>query len=234
MLKKYITEIQEVAQFLVNKGWVERNAGNFSMRIEDHSELGAGSWELGVQLPTPHSQLPTHINLTCLITHTGSKFRDIIKSPRENLGIIMCDNGNITYHTAIKEAAPSSEYISHLLIHDFLEKNKPEKKVILHVHPTHLIALSHKYETSTKDEMNLLLQNALPEVSMFIPEKIGLVPLHPPGSLELAEATLKELVKHNIVLWQKHGCIVVAENVWEAYDNIDILDKAAYIQLIRK
>ena len=244
-IENSIFELMEVAQCLVNKGWVERNSGNFSLRVDEvEMEMFPVKKELPSSCPTHEAcgvgggrggalwRMTNENKITFLITHTGSKFRDIAKSALVNLGVLKYDDGILLHHATKEGASPSSEFISHLLIHDFLAKNKPEKKIILHVHPTHLIALSHKYEGHSKNDINILLQNKLPEVKMIIPQGIGLVPLLPPGSIDLAEATINELAEHDIVLWAKHGCLVVAEDIWEAYDMVDILDKAAEIQWI--
>ncbi len=68
-----------------------------------------------------------------------------------------------------------------------------------------------------------------PETKIIIRKGVGLVPYRVPGSDELAQATIKALEKHNVVLWEKHGCIAIGADVLEAFDRVDILNKAARI-----
>ena len=188
-------EIKQIAHFVHQKGWAERNAGNLSFRIDD----------------------------AIYITTSGSKFRDIASQPGKYL--IRSNEGTSTQ-------TPSTELPTHALIHAYLSEHAPEKKCVMHTHPTHLIALSHKFYHYTPQMINTLLESIMPEVAIFIPRQTGFVELLTPGSTELAEQTLSNLSYHDVIVWKKHGCIAVADTFWDAVDMIDILDKAAYIALL--
>ena len=71
-----------------------------------------------------------------------------------------------------------------------------------------------------------------PELKMFLPEGVGLAPYRCPGTEELAEVTLTALQEHRIVLWEKHGCLATGADVMEAFDLIDMINKAAQIFLL--
>ena len=223
-------EIKEVAAVLVQKGWAERNAGNFSYRLEDIPN-NPNPIKLDIIQPIIPEVVPTFV-LTLSISNSNSKFRDIAKDPRSFCGILNIENDNRTYYSADTNAKPSSEAPTHIEIHQYLLENEPIIKAVLHTHPTHLIAFTHKYSKLTKEELFSLLEKTMPEVSMYIPNKVGLVQLLPPGSEELAVATLEELQHHDLIIWKHHGCIAVSDTLWEACDMIDILDKAAQIVLL--
>jgi rhamnulose-1-phosphate aldolase len=210
MIDSIYIEIKEIALFLQSKGWAERNAGNFSYRI-DHE--------------------------TILISCSGSKFRDMAIAPERHCCVVQggCEDWRVISDDIQAEQilkSPSSEIPTHLLIHQYLSKHNPHKKAVIHTHPTHLIAFSHKYYDFPKDEQNRILRSIMPEVGMFIPAGTGFVDLLAPGSDDLATATMNELLYHDIVIWKKHGCIAVADTLWNAVDMIDITDKAAYIALL--
>jgi rhamnulose-1-phosphate aldolase len=63
---------------------------------------------------------------------------------------------------------------------------------------------------------------------------LGIIPYAMPGSLELANATIKELDDYDVVMWEKHGVCAVGENIMEAFDMVDTLSKSAQIYLISK
>jgi len=42
------------------------------------------------------------------------------------------------------------------------------------------------------------------------------------------------LQKHHVILWEKHGCAAVAAGIAEAFDYIDIMEKAATIFFLCK
>ena len=82
--------------------------------------------------------------------------------------------------------------------------------------------------------LNEILLKMHTETAFFLPEGIGYVGMEVPGSHELAKATLKSLKNHKVILWEKHGCLAVGQDVHEAFDRIDIIAKAARIYLLGK
>jgi rhamnulose-1-phosphate aldolase len=115
-----------------------------------------------------------------------------------------------------------------------LIRHSAPEKVILHTHPDELIALTHIPDYLDETVLNRILWGMIPEVKVFVPEGIGFVPYQLPGSEALAEATIKSLDAHKIVLWEKHGCLATGTNIVEAFDSIDVLNKAAKIFLLCK
>ena len=52
-----------------------------------------------------------------------------------------------------------------------------------------------------------------------------------PSSVELAEATVEALKEYDVVMWEKHGVCAVGPDIFEAFDQVDVLSKAAQIYL---
>ena len=201
------TELKQIAQFLCQKGWAERNAGNFSYRTDE----------------------------SIIISDTGSKFRDIAQNPTEFYSDIKTDFSNIYLLLSSDHNTthmPSSELASHYLLHKYLKEHRPQNRAIIHTHPTYLIAFSHKFYDFSDSEITMMLSETIPEVNMYIPNGLGCVESMPAGSEQLAEATYKKIQYHDVILWKKHGCLATAETFWDAIDLIDIMDKAAYISLL--
>ena len=71
----------------------------------------------------------------------------------------------------------------------------------------------------------------IPECRVIVPRGIGIIPYQLPGSMDLAKATIKELDKHDVVLWEKHGILAVGDDIIECFDAIDTLSKSAQIYL---
>jgi rhamnulose-1-phosphate aldolase len=227
-------EIQEIAAFLVHKGWAERNAGNYSYRLDEEDFK-----RLVEVVPEYRYRVYLDVEFECLggfyallVSVGNSRFRDVAKDPLAYCGIVLYENGRFSFISTHESVKPTSELVSHLMIHQYLAENNPNKKAVLHSHPTYLIAFSHRYYGFTKEKLNELLEEIMPEVGFYIPKRTGFVELITPGSGELAQATLKELADHDVVVWKKHGCLAVAETLWDAFDMMDILDKAAQIRLL--
>lgn len=61
-----------------------------------------------------------------------------------------------------------------------------------------------------------------------------MIPYALPSSVELAEATIKELADYDVVMWEKHGIFAVDRDVMAAFDQIDVLNKSALIYIAAK
>ena len=79
--------------------------------------------------------------------------------------------------------------------------------------------------------MTRVLWSMIPETLAFAPLGIGIVPYGLPSSVELAEATLEKIKKHDVVLWEKHGTVAVGQDIMDAFDQTDVLCKAANIYM---
>ncbi len=230
-LEKIIKNIAEVAHFLWELGWAERNTGNISVNVtefmpENIKELNKfhdGELNKGY---------PELSGFSFFITGAGTRMRDLAKEPSENACILRISEKSNKYLIlwGMKpdlDFGPTLELPSHLNIHRFLLGKKAPQKVIIHTHPDELIALTHVKEYKQKYKLNRLLWSMNPETKIVIRKGVGFVPYHVPGSEELAQATIKSLEKHNVVLWEKHGCLAIGMDVLETFDLIDIINKAA-------
>ena len=98
--------LSELTQFLeeITDLYLSRGMLFVKIRIEEIIELGIGSWELGVQLPTPNSQLPTLRGVCAIINITEGP---IVRA--ENF--IISGNKTIKEKTIIKESGLKSNQI---------------------------------------------------------------------------------------------------------------------------
>ena len=80
-------------------------------------------------------------------------------------------------------------------------------------------------------ELTHVLWSMIPETLAFAPLGIGIVPYTLPGSVELADATLEQIRHYDVVLWEKHGTVAVGRDIMDAFDQTDVLCKAAKIYL---
>lgn len=56
----------------------------------------------------------------------------------------------------------------------------------------------------------------IPETKAFCPRGLGIIPYQLPSSVELAEATIRELDDYDVVMWEKHGVFAVDVDVMAA------------------
>jgi len=238
-IKKTILQVAEVAQYLWQKGWAERNAGNISVNINHLIEYKLDDLNEypNFKLPKKYPQLA---NYYFFITGTGKRMRDLARSPLKNALIIKISENADSYYLISKNKQkengfmPTSELPTHLAIHQQIIAEGKTEKVILHAHALELIALTHAPEVKTKEAINNIVWGMHPETMTFIPKGVGFVPYTVPGSVEIANKTLQEFKNHDVVLWEKHGVFAIGKDVFETFDSIDIVSKSAKIWFMCK
>jgi rhamnulose-1-phosphate aldolase len=83
-----------------------------------------------------------------------------------------------------------------------------------------------------KDVLTKILWSMIPETRAFCPKGLGIVPYLLPSSVELGEATIKTInAGYDVVMWEKHGVFAVDVDIMSAFDQVDVLNKAAQIYM---
>ncbi|MCX7943373.1 MAG: rhamnulose-1-phosphate aldolase [Deltaproteobacteria bacterium] len=229
---KLFKEIELVSRLLTDRGWAEKNAGNLSIDITQESRVFCKFNSDEIKLDTTYENLKNRI---FLMTYSGSKFRDIAENARERLLTIRINERGDGYRISSRalDRRPTSELRTHLKIHNFLRGIKSDDNVVLHTHPTELIALSHIKRYRTSEDLNKLLVSAHPEVYINLRGKIGFVRYALTGSESLAANTLKALRDgKRLIVWERHGALSIDKDVITTFDNLDIANKAAQIALL--
>ena len=72
----------------------------------------------------------------------------------------------------------------------------------------------------------------IPETRAFCPKGLGIVPYLLPSTVQLAEATIRTIDSgYDVVMWEKHGVFAVETDIMNAFDQVDVLNKAAQIYI---
>jgi rhamnulose-1-phosphate aldolase len=145
--------------------------------------------------------------------------------------IRICDDCASYEVIADVNVVPTSELPTHLALQNYLLETGSCYKATLHTHPIELVAMSHIQRFLKGDEMTRVLWSMIPETLAFAPLGIGIVPYAMPSSVELAEATLEQIKLHDVVMWEKHGTVAVGQDIMDAFDQTDVLCKAANIYM---
>ncbi|MBR1687075.1 MAG: rhamnulose-1-phosphate aldolase [Prevotella sp.] len=231
-LKQEIDKIAEVAGYLWQNGWAERNGGNITVNI---TELVDDAIR---QLPPISDIKPIGVALPALrgsyfyCKGTGKRMRDLARRPMENGSVIRILDDCASYVIIADDVVmPTSELPSHLTVHAHLIESGSPYRATVHTHPIELVAMSHNRAFLGKDVLTRLLWSMIPETKAFCPLGLGIVPYTLPGSNELADATLRELEEYDVVMWEKHGVFAKGLDVMDAFDQIDVLSKSAKIYI---
>src|SRR5574344_2686556 len=142
-LSAAINQVAEVAGYLWQKGWAERNGGNIVINITDIID------DRIKNLPALVAQRPIGMNLPDLdhlffyCKGTNKRMRDLARFPMDNGSIIRIGGQGTTYDIiADHPVIPTSELPSHLALHHYFIQNKIQYKASLHTHPIELVAMS--------------------------------------------------------------------------------------------
>ena len=234
-LEHEIMQVAEVAGYLWQKGWAERNGGNITVNITEHVDdairaLPAISAPVAMGVHLPHLK-----GCYFYCKGTQKRMRDLARCPMSNGSIIRitddCEHYEIVADQAVK---PTSELPAHLSVHNYLLAKGSPYRASLHTHPIELVAMSHSKSFLEKDVATRLLWSMIPETKAFCPRGLGIIPYMLPGSVALADATLKELDDYDVVMWEKHGVFAVDTDIMSAFDQVDVLNKSAQIYVASK
>ena len=189
-----VDKVAEVAGYLWQKGWAERNGGNITVNITEHvddviraMEPVSGRFPIGTTLPRLKG-------CYFFCKGTNKRMRDLARRPMENGSVIRILDDCASYEIiADKAVKPTSELASHLAMHNQMIASGNGYKAALHTHPIDLIAMTHNPAFLEKDVLTNLLWSMIPETRAFCPKGLGIVPYKMPSSVELAEATIAQL-----------------------------------------
>jgi rhamnulose-1-phosphate aldolase len=230
-LERAIAQAAEVAGHLWERGWAERNAGNFSIDVTGDlpSWLPAGDSYPAGSAPVPFPELAGR---ALWVSATGSRMRDLARAPQEYCGLIRIASDGATYGVAWGPSSfrPTSELATHLAVHAALRRRGATARAVLHSHPTELIALTH-LPALTQERLNHLLWSMTPETVVLAPGGVALIPYLPPGSAEVGTATARASEQHALVVWEKHGATVIGDDLLDAFDLLDAINKSAALYL---
>lgn len=134
------------------------------------------------------------------------------------------------YQNRIIGLEPTGELELHLL----LQQNITDNRIVLHLHPTFIIAAMYAGYDLQK------IASEFPEINRYT--RVGpVVPEIPPISKELALATIKAFelkengkVNYDIIGLKQHGVVIIAKDAWTAYEHCERLEHICQIVLASK
>ena len=228
-----VAQVAEVASYLWQKGWAERNGGNITVNVTDCAD-DAMKAAPAIAGPFPIGEtLPNLKGCYFFCKGTQKRMRDLARWPMDNGSVIrICDDCASYVIIADNPVKPTSELPSHLAVHNYLIGKGSPYKASLHTHPIELVAMSHNPEYLQKDVLTKLLWSMIPETKAFAPRGLGIVPYMMPSSVELAKATIDTIAdNYDVVMWEKHGVFAVETDIMNAFDQVDVLNKSANIYM---
>lgn len=232
LLSAEIDKVAEVAGYLWQKGWAERNGGNITINITEFVDDEIRQMPPISEVKPIGATLPHLKGCYFYCKGTNKRMRDLARRPMENGSVIRILDDCASYVIiADQPVQPTSELPSHLSVHNYLISTGSPYKASVHTHPIELVAMTHSKKYLEKDVASNLLWSMIPETKAFCPRGLGIIPYQLPSSVALAEATIRELADYDVVMWEKHGVFAVDVDVMAAFDQVDVLNKSALIYI---
>ena len=230
---KFLDEVTEILSLLYKHNWDERNGGNLSY-ILDEEEV----WTVCNPNKTIRSFEYENLDMTPLIgkyfivTGTGKYFKNCIKDPENNLGILKIVSARQLdllwgYHDG---GRMTSELPTHLLSHIERLKVDPNHRLVIHCHPTNIIAMTHICPLDTKVITEILWKMQTESIVVF-PEGVATLPWMVCGGMEIGIATAEKMKEFRAVIWAQHGLFCTGTSLDEVYGLIETIEKAAEIYM---
>jgi rhamnulose-1-phosphate aldolase len=227
--------VLDVCADLYRQGWAENHAGNLSYRLTG-DELASFPVTGGGRTASFDEPFTALGGMSFLVTAAGSAFRLLVKDPARHSGVITIadDGGSYEIVWGFEGGTrPTSEFPAHLRGHQARMSVDPDNRVVLHCHPTHVVALTHVHEL---DEVSLTrsLWATNSESILAIPQGIGLLPWMVCGTDLIGIESAEKLRTSSIVVWSCHGVLVSGPSLQGALGVVESVDKAAETWLLAR
>ena len=230
-LDQLLKMMGEAGKHLADIGASEGAAGNISVCLRWPVDLRARFSTIEeIGLP---QLVPELAGATLLVSGSGRRLREIIDDPGGNIGAIVVNEGGWAgkLHTSPQRRFErvTSEFNSHLAVHyDQMLAGGSNFSALIHAQPLRLTYLSQIPRYQDEKYLNTHLLRWQPETIINLPEGIGFIPFHIPGSPELMKANVESLRRHRVVVWAKHGVMARSDiSVKRAADRIEYAETAA-------
>ena len=233
----FLREFCKTASNMYRLGWDERNGGNISyiLKEEEVKEyLDTNKVIRTIPFAGVHKSSLDAKPLAgkyFLVTGTGKYFKNVEDDPETNTGIfrIASDGSCAELLWGYKDGGRfTSELPAHLMSHMARLAIDPENRVVMHCHPTNILAMTYVHPLDEK-EFSHTLWTMSTECIVVFPEGVAVLPWMLCGTDEIGVATAEKMKKARIVLWTNHGIYGAGKTLDETFGLIETVEKAATI-----
>ena len=214
-------------------GWDERNGGNISMLLEPDEVKAYLDPDAALRVIPTGFEAPALDGRFFLVTGTGTYFRNIRHAPARDLGIVkLCDGGKTAALLwGFSEGGTfTSEFAAHVMSHVARLKADPEHRVVMHCHPTNLLAMTFVHPLDER-AFTRMLWRMCTECLMVFPDGVNVLPWMVCGTNAIGEATAKKMETARLCVWAHHGLYGAGRDLDEAFGLIETAEKAAEVYL---
>ena len=234
MTAPFVTEMRKTTANMYRLGWDERNGGNISYLL-DESEVKKYLDPKKVlrRIPTGFDAAPL-AGKYFIVTGTGKYFKNVDDDPETNLGVLRIAEDGTTAELlwGYKDGGRfTSEFPAHMMSHIARLEKDPANRVVMHCHPTNLLAMNYVHELDEKKFTHTLWEMCTECIVVF-PDGVGVLPWMLCGTNDIGVATANKMKEFRIVVWALHGVYGAGKTMDETFGLIETVEKAAQIYML--
>ena len=229
----FLIEMVRTVTNMYQHGWDERNGGNLSVMLDEAAVAEYLDLKRVLRtIPTGFSA-PALEGRYFLVTGTGKYFKNVEIAPEVNLGLVrlteagtqaellwgFSDGGKFT-----------SEFPAHMMSHAARLEVDPENRVVMHCHPTNLLAMTYVHDLDERAFTRTLWQMCTECIVVF-PDGVNVLPWMLCGTNAIGEATAEKMHTARLVVWAQHGIYGAGKDLDETFGLIETAEKAAEIYM---
>ena len=229
----YMVEMIRTVTNMYNHGWDERNGGNVSMLLDEADVAEYLDTETAIREIKTGFSAPQLDGKYFLVTGTGKYFKNVQYEPEINLGIVRLTDGGETARLlwGFSDGGNfTSEFPAHMMSHAARMSVDPENRIIMHCHPSNLLAMTYVH-TLDEREFTRTLWRMSTECIVVFPEGVNVLPWMVCGTNEIGEATAEKMLTARLVVWAQHGIYGCGRTLDEAFGLIETAEKGAEIYM---
>ena len=234
----FLKEMCLTAANMYRLGWDERNGGNISYMLDENTVSEYHDIRDVKRVVPIMGVNEANFDITPLagkyfiVTGTGKYFKNTASDPENNLGIVRIPEKGRNLLWGFNDGGrPTSEFPSHMMSHIARLKKDPKNRVVIHSHPTNLLAMNYVHELDEKKFTHTLWEMSTESIVVF-PEGIGILPWMLCGTDAIGRATAKKMEEFRLVIWAMHGIYGAGRNLDETFGLIETVEKAAGIYML--
>ena len=230
---KFFNDFLKTCDNMYRLGWDERNGGNISLLLSDEEAaiFEGRTPERVIPIPFTAKELKGRF---FMVTGTGKYFKNVLSDPDNNVGIFrISEDGNSAelFYGYADGGRFTSELPAHLMSHIVRLKADPENRVIMHSHPTNLLAMSFVHELDSA-AFTHTLWSMNTECIVVFPDGVEVLPWMVCGTNAIGEATAEKMRSARVVIWAMHGIYGAGKSLDEAFGLVETVEKAAEIYMM--
>ncbi len=228
-----IEEVTEILDLLYKHGWDERNGGNLSYILtEEEVKSVCDPTKVIKEFKYDDFDLSLAVGRYFIITGTGKYFKNCLKDPRNNLGIMkVSDAHTLQLLWGYEDGGrPTSEAPTHLQCHIERLKVDPSHRLVIHCHTTNIICMTHILPLDS-DKFTEILWKMQTESIVVFPEGVAVLPWILCGGTEIGRQTAAKMSEYRSVIWAQHGIFCTGRSLDEVFGLIETIEKAAEIYM---